>query len=84
MIASPRAFHAPLDWGRAVRGEASAGWQKTYFVVRSPGPGGGELVRQFILSDAGASLTVVTVFNKTGITQFYKLDKQETRRFFGE
>jgi hypothetical protein len=69
------------DWGRAPRGEASAGWQKTYFVVRSPGPGGSELVRQFILSDAGKSLTVVTVFNKTGITQFYKLDKEATRRF---
>ena len=42
------------------------------------------LTRRYILSDEGASMTVVTVFNKMALTQFYELDKAATRAAFGK
>lgn len=73
-----------FDWSVFGHGAVASGWRKTHFIIRRPGPGGHELIRRYMLSDAGKSLTVVTVFNKMALTQFYNLDKQATAKAFGK
>lgn len=72
------------DWGKFAYRKTKSGWKKNHFVIRRPGPGGHMLVRWFILSDAGHSITVVTLFNQMAMSQLYELDKAATRKAFGK
>lgn len=72
------------NWGKFAFRKIKSGWEKNHFVIRRPGPGGHMLVRRFILSDGGKSITVVTVFNKMAMTQFYELDAAATKKAFGK
>ena len=70
-------------WGRYQRGPVWSGWNKTHFVVRRPGPDGHPVVRRYILSDGGDSITIVTMYNRMALSQFYELDKDATKQSFG-
>lgn len=70
-------------WGRYHRGPIWSGWKETHFVIRRPGPDGHPLVRRYILSDGGASITIVTIYNRMALSQFYELDTDATRQAFG-
>ena len=73
-----------FDWGKFGYRKVKSGWHKTQFVILRPTPGRHKLVRRYILGDGGDSITIVTVFNKMALTQFYELDKQATQKAFGK
>lgn len=59
-------------WTRLGYGPIASGWKWNHFVIRRVRPDGQVLIRRFILSDGGHSMTVVTLLNKTALTQFYE------------